>query len=99
VRGDLVAALGDGADQPRLVTGHHAEGEEGPARATLVEEIEQAEGLGRDAARQTPEAVSVEGRPELHAVVVLLDVHGEDVGRAGVSHAPLPRRPRTGASR
>jgi hypothetical protein len=90
VRGDLVAALGDGADQARLVTRHHAQGEEGPVRAALVEQIEQPERLGHNAAGEMPEPVVIEGRTEPHAVIVLLDVHGEDVGRAGVSHARLP---------
>ena len=79
VRGQLVAARDDRPAEPREPLGHHAEREERPVRAVLVEHVEQPLGLRDDAARQ-PMDVRAQRVAELHAVVVLLDVHGEDVG-------------------
>ena len=88
-----MAALGDRAHQTRIALGDHPEHEERPTRAASFAEIEEILGRRHDAAGKLAQLGAAHGRRELHPVVVLLDVHREDVeewGRCLRQHGPPP---------
>jgi hypothetical protein len=90
VRRQLVPARRDVAHETREALRHHAEGEEGRARAVRVEDVEETLGLGNDAAGQELDRVPAQSVHELVTVVVLLDVDGQDIDRRiGIRHASL----------
>ena len=83
VRRDLVAALDDRAHEARIPLGDHAEDEERAAGSVGVAEIEEALGRRHDATGKLAQFGAAHDRRELDPVVVLLDVHGEDVEERG----------------
>ena len=83
---DLVAGLGDAADQRRMALGDPAQREEGRLDAGLVEQRQDVIGVALDPARQRLPRVAGDHLFEGADLEPILDIDGE-----GVAHRPSPQ--------
>ena len=92
VRRQLVPARHDHADERRMSLRDPAQYEEGATHVELVEQVEQALGVGDDAAFHAWPRVAVDDAVEGADLEIVLHVHRHGVGHPSLARHQAPFR-------